>query len=163
MNATEYVNCALCTDYLALPKSLNCGHTFCLECIQKFTKDGSVTCAVCREIIEPPNPYSNGTDVILKDDGISTPDMNSQNTKMESELSIKFERLTGDSFTLKGVRMTDKVEDIKRRLHLENIASDDIKMMYNGKLLMDNDNIGCYDIGKDEPILLIVRPKSGTE
>ncbi|XP_061058895.1 E3 ubiquitin-protein ligase TRIM21 [Eubalaena glacialis] len=44
----EEVTCAICLDPMVEPMSIECGHSFCQECISEVGKDGGSVCPVCR-------------------------------------------------------------------------------------------------------------------
>ncbi|XP_036718516.1 E3 ubiquitin-protein ligase TRIM21 [Balaenoptera musculus] len=44
----EEVTCAICLDPMVEPVSIECGHSFCQECISEVGKDGVSVCPVCR-------------------------------------------------------------------------------------------------------------------
>ncbi|XP_071956263.1 tripartite motif-containing protein 2-like [Antedon mediterranea] len=44
----EHLECSICTDQLKDPKTLNCLHTFCMTCLEKWvTTKGTLTCPTC--------------------------------------------------------------------------------------------------------------------
>ncbi|XP_066223214.1 E3 ubiquitin-protein ligase TRIM21-like [Saccopteryx leptura] len=45
----EEVTCPICLDPTVDPVSIECGHSFCHECITEVGKDGGGSCPVCRE------------------------------------------------------------------------------------------------------------------
>uniref|UniRef100_A0A8C6E0E4 E3 ubiquitin-protein ligase TRIM21 n=1 Tax=Moschus moschiferus TaxID=68415 RepID=A0A8C6E0E4_MOSMO len=44
----EEVTCSICLDPMVEPVSIECGHSFCQECISEVGKDGGSICPVCR-------------------------------------------------------------------------------------------------------------------
>lgn len=44
----EEVTCAICLDPMVEPVIIECGHSFCQECISNVGKDGGGICPVCR-------------------------------------------------------------------------------------------------------------------
>ncbi|XP_004433985.1 PREDICTED: E3 ubiquitin-protein ligase TRIM21-like [Ceratotherium simum simum] len=44
----EEVTCSICLDPIMEPVSIECGHSFCKECISEVGKDGGSVCPVCR-------------------------------------------------------------------------------------------------------------------
>ncbi|XP_058401735.1 E3 ubiquitin-protein ligase TRIM21-like [Diceros bicornis minor] len=44
----EEVTCPICLDPIMEPVSIECGHSFCKECISQVGKDGDCSCPVCR-------------------------------------------------------------------------------------------------------------------
>ncbi|KAF4009248.1 hypothetical protein G4228_000042 [Cervus hanglu yarkandensis] len=44
----EEVTCSICLDPMVEPMSIECGHSFCQECISEVGKDGGSVCPVCR-------------------------------------------------------------------------------------------------------------------
>lgn len=44
----EEVTCSICLDPMVEPMSIDCGHSFCQECISEVGKDGGSVCPVCR-------------------------------------------------------------------------------------------------------------------
>ncbi|XP_027798412.1 E3 ubiquitin-protein ligase TRIM21 isoform X1 [Marmota flaviventris] len=44
----EEVTCAICLDPMVDPVNIECGHSFCQECISRVGKDGGSVCPVCR-------------------------------------------------------------------------------------------------------------------
>ncbi|XP_016013478.2 E3 ubiquitin-protein ligase TRIM21 [Rousettus aegyptiacus] len=45
----EEVTCPICLDPMVEPVSIECGHSFCHECISQVGKDGGSFCPVCRK------------------------------------------------------------------------------------------------------------------
>nr|XP_048285470.1 E3 ubiquitin-protein ligase TRIM21 isoform X1 [Myodes glareolus]XP_048285471.1 E3 ubiquitin-protein ligase TRIM21 isoform X1 [Myodes glareolus] len=45
----EDVTCAICLDPMVEPMSIECGHSFCKECISEVGKDGGGSCPECRQ------------------------------------------------------------------------------------------------------------------
>lgn len=45
----EDVTCAICLDPMAEPVSIECGHSFCKECISEVGKSGGSSCPECRQ------------------------------------------------------------------------------------------------------------------
>ncbi|XP_071943936.1 uncharacterized protein [Antedon mediterranea] len=47
----KVLECSICNERLEDPKSLNCHHSFCLKCLEKWvnTNNGELTCPTCRE------------------------------------------------------------------------------------------------------------------
>ncbi|XP_026645929.1 E3 ubiquitin-protein ligase TRIM21 isoform X2 [Microtus ochrogaster] len=45
----EDVTCAICLDPMAEPVSIECGHSFCKECISEVGKNGGSSCPECRQ------------------------------------------------------------------------------------------------------------------
>nr|XP_020037248.1 E3 ubiquitin-protein ligase TRIM21 [Castor canadensis] len=45
----EEVTCSVCLDPMVEPVSIDCGHSFCQECISEVGKDGGSMCPVCRK------------------------------------------------------------------------------------------------------------------
>lgn len=45
----EEVTCPICLDPIVEPVSIECGHSFCHECISQVGKDGGSFCPVCRK------------------------------------------------------------------------------------------------------------------
>ena len=61
---TEQVTCMICTEICFNPTSLNCGHRFCLTCLDRYYKtaaqnessqNDTVSCPVCRQL----SPWTN--------------------------------------------------------------------------------------------------------
>lgn len=44
----EEVTCSICLDPMVEPMSIECGHSFCQECISEVGKIGGSVCPVCR-------------------------------------------------------------------------------------------------------------------
>lgn len=44
----EELTCSICLDPMVEPVSIECGHSFCQECISQVGKDGGSVCPVCR-------------------------------------------------------------------------------------------------------------------
>lgn len=44
-----YLICSICTEVFKTPFRINCGHTFCKECIFRWLEDNK-TCPVCRKL-----------------------------------------------------------------------------------------------------------------
>ncbi|XP_070239930.1 E3 ubiquitin-protein ligase TRIM21 isoform X2 [Bos mutus] len=44
----EEVTCSICLDPMVEPMSIECGHSFCQECISEVGKEGGSVCPVCR-------------------------------------------------------------------------------------------------------------------
>ena len=67
---SEMIKCSICYDDYRSPKSLPCGHTFCLQCLEKSGPSYSVTkslrCALCRhEYSLPVDGYKMLPDNVL--------------------------------------------------------------------------------------------------
>ena len=45
----DEVTCSICLDPMVEPVSIECGHSFCQECISEVGKDGGSVCPVCRQ------------------------------------------------------------------------------------------------------------------
>ncbi|XP_008852333.1 E3 ubiquitin-protein ligase TRIM21 [Nannospalax galili] len=45
----EDVTCSVCLDPMVEPMSIECGHSFCKECISQVGKDGGSSCPECRQ------------------------------------------------------------------------------------------------------------------
>ena len=47
------LQCSICNDIFDCPTIINCGHTFCKNCIQKWTEEkrNKSTCPICRSEI----------------------------------------------------------------------------------------------------------------
>ncbi|XP_051005072.1 E3 ubiquitin-protein ligase TRIM21 [Acomys russatus] len=45
----EEVTCSICLDPMVEPMSIECGHSFCKECISEVGKKGGGTCPQCRQ------------------------------------------------------------------------------------------------------------------
>jgi len=62
----ELLECAICTDLLTDPKMLQCGHTFCAECLQGVYnasgQSGNLRCPNCRAVTPVPNGISGLVD-----------------------------------------------------------------------------------------------------
>ena len=52
-NSSTEVECAICTDFLLHPLTLECGHGFCRSCLLKVAHHaiGSKKCPLCRRCI----------------------------------------------------------------------------------------------------------------
>ena len=52
----EILTCPICTEMYTDPKILQCGHTFCLDCLERCSTDwnGTVSCPSCRELCTIP-------------------------------------------------------------------------------------------------------------
>ena len=52
-SSDQHLVCPLCLDIFKEPRLLDCGHTFCLQCLQKngrfLQHQDSIDCPVCRE------------------------------------------------------------------------------------------------------------------
>lgn len=48
-NLLSQFNCVICMDYLKDPLTLNCGHTFCKQCLIQYD---NYFCSICRKEIE---------------------------------------------------------------------------------------------------------------
>ncbi|XP_070555557.1 tripartite motif-containing protein 3-like [Ptychodera flava] len=44
----DFLSCAICLEQYKNPKILPCHHTFCGECLLKFTKNATVVCPTCK-------------------------------------------------------------------------------------------------------------------
>ena len=44
----EELRCVICLEKFTSPKVLNCLHTFCLECLNKWVNSGTINCPTCR-------------------------------------------------------------------------------------------------------------------
>lgn len=54
---SEQLVCAICLERLAMPRVLNCMHTFCTDCLHRIANNDSsqsITCPTCR--METPIP-----------------------------------------------------------------------------------------------------------
>ena len=47
------LQCTICNEVFICPSVINCGHSFCKECIQKWQqeKNPQATCPICRSTI----------------------------------------------------------------------------------------------------------------
>lgn len=61
------LECSVCANLFKNPKQLFCGHTFCLDCIEKLKNESSqnITCPNCREITCVPENGLSTNYVIL--------------------------------------------------------------------------------------------------
>lgn len=46
----EDCNCAVCFKFKVEPVELECGHSFCLECLQSLAKKSQKKCPMCRKV-----------------------------------------------------------------------------------------------------------------
>ncbi|KAL0213024.1 hypothetical protein RCL1_006650 [Eukaryota sp. TZLM3-RCL] len=46
----DSLSCSICSDLLSNPSTLDCGHTYCLKCINGWKQKGNC-CPTCREVI----------------------------------------------------------------------------------------------------------------
>ena len=53
------MNCVICYDKIKGKTSLNCGHSFCLLCIEKWYNNNKNTCPVCRKKFKKNHMYDN--------------------------------------------------------------------------------------------------------
>jgi hypothetical protein len=57
-------DCVICMDRMVLPKKLDCGHSFCKECIDQYFKNGQPKCPSCGKIFgvlkgnQPPGTFN---------------------------------------------------------------------------------------------------------
>ncbi|XP_042760609.1 E3 ubiquitin-protein ligase TRIM21 isoform X3 [Panthera leo] len=63
----EEVTCPICLDPVVEPVSIECGHSFCHDCISQVGKDGGGVCPVCQHIfllrnVRPNWPLANMVD-----------------------------------------------------------------------------------------------------
>ena len=56
LSAFERLKCLICFDPFDQPKVLQCGHTFCLRCLEQLSRsqDKCVSCPECRERTKSP-------------------------------------------------------------------------------------------------------------
>jgi uncharacterized protein YbaR (Trm112 family) len=60
--------CAFCLDILACPHNINCGHSFCADCLEKYLDSDQVDiicCPVCREEVAHDGVYERKLDEII--------------------------------------------------------------------------------------------------
>ena len=53
----QELQCSICHDMFKDPRMLPCQHTFCLECLEKFSKQGNgitIDCSLCKRIHDLP-------------------------------------------------------------------------------------------------------------
>ncbi|XP_041347174.1 uncharacterized protein LOC121367057 isoform X2 [Gigantopelta aegis] len=70
----DHLSCCICLNLLSVPKLLQCCHTFCRKCLQKYIEkqeDAShkkgFDCPVCRQFTAIPNPMAGWADQIVTD------------------------------------------------------------------------------------------------
>ena len=54
----QELQCAICLEMLRDPRMLPCQHTFCLECLEKFSKLGNgitIDCSLCKRTHDLPS------------------------------------------------------------------------------------------------------------
>ena len=44
------IECPICFDIYKHPYNLTCGHSLCIECIYKLTKNNNIICPLCNSI-----------------------------------------------------------------------------------------------------------------
>ena len=60
----EVLECPVCMDTYTDPRSLPCGHAFCLQCLRPLLYHGTVRCPTCRgetsvsNVADLPKPYA---------------------------------------------------------------------------------------------------------
>ena len=61
-NLKEHVTCSICLDTYTDPKTIDCLHTFCLECLKKHTltsqKQGFYRCPECQANVGVVSPIN---------------------------------------------------------------------------------------------------------
>ena len=97
----NHLCCCICTSLLSVPKMLGCGHSFCLECLQKYIdhqKDVAIQrcgfdCPLCNQFTAIPNPVAGWADQFVTDFRMqamieSTPDSDDKAGKQEFSVFI---------------------------------------------------------------------------
>jgi len=44
------LKCSICLDYLNVPKTLTCQHSFCQKCLEPLVENGILRCPLCRDL-----------------------------------------------------------------------------------------------------------------
>ncbi len=86
----ELIECHICSERynttIKMPKILNCGHTFCKECLNKslkYTKE--LSCSICRQITNINDPEQLITNRTIYDLLNNIPSLNEPKNIRETE------------------------------------------------------------------------------
>ena len=98
----EFIECQICSERynatIKMPKILNCGHTFCKECLTKslkYSKD--LSCSICRQktnIKDPEQLITNRTIYDLLD---KAQNVNEPTNVRETEVVEDIEKIRKDN------------------------------------------------------------------
>ncbi|XP_041346746.1 uncharacterized protein LOC121366321 [Gigantopelta aegis] len=111
----DHLSCCICLNLLSVPKPLQCCHTFCRQCLQKYIEEQEdashkkgFDCPVCRQFTAIPNPMAGWADQIVTDFRIQamiddSPDSGGKQDIAEDSTSLKMRNAAAEKqkFTLK--------------------------------------------------------------
>ncbi|KAI1695550.1 ubiquitin family domain-containing protein [Ditylenchus destructor] len=171
----KHLRCGICTEFYVEPKSLNCGHTFCLKCVETMTADGAIVCPECRKSTTIP-PEGLPTIYAIMD-GLShsirnllspiihrTPSLASLTSAADTAdtFSIRFLKFDGSAFTLEGFHTYDDVSDVKPRVaHRIGLPTDTFYLLFCGRCLADDKALDEYGIKAGSTVHVMFRLKGG--
>ncbi|KAI5953478.1 PSH1 [Candida jiufengensis] len=124
LKITNSLECSICSEVMIAPMTVECGHTFCYECLHQWFKN-KINCPTCRHKIQLKPVLNLQLDEICKNIGELIIDLNLDSNiesfkkrKIEGYLAyeshLKQKRIFGEIFTNCTFTMLDNSDGVPR-------------------------------------------------
>lgn len=148
----KMLTCPICLDKLKRPKSLNCNHTFCLNCL--FKLQNQKECPVCREKVnQPVHTFTVNTQIsnlleLTEKSKLGSLKISSEKSQKVTQLVQLFEKIMSGEIEDSKPK-TKKLKETKKKNQSQKLSKHEMKF-YKGQLTPDDSSSDSSSESEDE-------------